>query len=258
MFDTQSLASHFPASDEVEFWEVDAGRMTVTVEYQQQPDPEGCIVVSSSEAPERLAELGLTVGAIDASIRAGDAERSRASGVYYPRNYPGIAMWAGTLAQLRRELVKLQQKWEIGRTGNYETVYSKERRIAFAVVGGDKYTGYNGSQHPKLTRKRGPKTTQRVDRNRRIEQLALDLHFALDQRGLPPDEDCQTWFVVVHPTDDEVRVEVSLPRAVDEGGLVSKWVERVLLTPVPIAGAVAPIDDEEDGDDDDGDLVTRP
>jgi hypothetical protein len=44
-----------------------------------------------------------------------------------------------------------------------------------------------------------------------------------------------------------------------EGYLVvppERAVERILLLPVPLTGAVAPIDDE-DGYDDDGDLVTR-
>jgi hypothetical protein len=223
----------------------------------QEQAADGCIVTLPIGAPARLAELGLTVDAVQASIRAGDAERSKASGVFYPRNYPGIAMWAGTLAQLRREQVKLQQNWRIGQTGNYETVYSAERNLAFAVVGGDKYTGVNGNRHPKLTRRRGPMTKRRIDRNRRIEQLAFDLDLAFGQPGQSPDEDCQTWFVVVCATDDGVRVEVSLPRAVGEDGLVSEWVERVLLPPVRLAGAVAPIDDEDGGDDDDGELVSR-
>jgi hypothetical protein len=225
---------------------------------QHEINPEGYRVVPPEGAAERLAELGLTTEAIHASIRAGDTERSRASGAYYPRNYPGIAMWAGTLAQLRREQVKLQVNWQIGQTGNYETVYSAERKIAFAVVAGDAYTGVDGKRQPKLTRKRGPKTKQRVDRNRRrLGQLALDLQLSLGERGLPPDEDCQTWFVLVCAADDEVRVEVSLPRAVGDDGLVGEWVERILLLPVPLTGAVAPIDDEDYGNDDDGDLVTR-
>lgn len=225
---------------------------------QYEINPEGYSVVPPERAADRLAELGLKPDAIYASIRAGDTERGRASGTYYPRNYPGIAMWAGTLAELRRQQVKLQENWDVGQTGNYETVYSTERKIAFAVVAGDAYTGIDGERQPKLTRKRGPKTKQRVDRNRRrLGQLALDLQLSLGERGLPPDEDCQTWFVVVCATADDVRVEVSLPRAVGDDGFVGEWVERILLLPVPLSGAVAPINDEDYGDDDDGDLVTR-
>lgn len=206
----------------------------------------------------RLAELGLSVEAVHASIRAGNVARSEASGAYFPRNFPGIAMWAGTLAQLRREQVKLQQRWEIGQTGNYETVYSADRKIAFAVVAGDTFTGAVGIRDPKLTRRRGPKTKQRVDRNRRIGlQLELDLELRVATDQLAPDEDCRTWFVVLHAAEDEVRVEVSLPYGIEEDGLVGKWAERILLPAVPVSGAVAPIDDEEYGDDDEGDLVSR-
>ncbi|MEU4772811.1 hypothetical protein [Micromonospora sp. NPDC023644] len=201
--------------------------------------------------------MGLTVEQIHRSIKNGDDARQRVRSNYYPRNFAGVTMWGETLAGLRRELVKTRQGWQIGYTGNYETVYSEERRLAFAVVAADRYTGKDETRHPKLKRKRGPKTKQRIDRNVIMGQLALDLEIPEFAATLPPDEACQTWFLLVHPTDDEIRIEVSLATEVDDDGFVGSWIERILMEPVAISGAIAPVQPDED--DDDGDtLVTRP
>ncbi|WP_354641309.1 hypothetical protein [Kitasatospora camelliae] len=214
-------------------------------------------VVPPEQADARLAQWGLSVEQIHQSVIAGDDARSRVSSRYYPRNYAGITMWAETLAGLRRQLLKIRRGWRIGSTSNYETVYSIEREVAFAVVSGDTYTGIDGRRDPKLTRKRGPKTKERVRRNAVIGQLAFDLEIPGAREELPADEACSTWFLVIHPDEDKVRVELSLPVRVGDDGLVGEWIERILLPPVPVTGAVAPI--EPDEDDDDGDpMVTRP
>ncbi|MGW3209547.1 hypothetical protein [Streptomyces sp. NPDC001135] len=214
-------------------------------------------IVRPEHADERLAEMGLSVAKIRNSVMTGDDARSRVSIRYYPRNYPGITMWAETLAALRRELLKIRQGWRIGQTGNYETVYSEARRLAFAVVAGDRFTGVQGERDPRLTRKRGPKTKERVDRNATYEQLAFEIDLSELANPLPPDEACSTWFLVIHADDDHIRMEISLPVEVRKDGFVGEWVERILIDPVPTSGAVAPIEPGEDDDDDGEPMVTR-
>jgi hypothetical protein len=200
--------------------------------------------------------MGLSVAKIHNSVTTGDDARGRVSLRYYPRNFPGITMWAETLAALRRELLKARQGWRIGQTGNYETVYSEDRRLAFAVVAGDRFTGIDGDRPPRLTRKRGPKTKERVDRNAKYQQLAFEIDLPVLASELPPDEACTTWFLVIHADDDHIRMEVSLP--VDaKDGIVGEWVERILIDAVPTSGAVAPIEPGEDDDDDGEPMVTR-
>jgi hypothetical protein len=201
--------------------------------------------------------MGISVAGLSASIITGDTARRRVSGRHYPRNYPGIAMWAETLAELRRQLIKIRIGWKIGYTGNYETVYSEDFGIAIAVVGGDKYTGRLGSRHPKLTRRRGPMTTRRVNRNRILGQMELGLDIPTIE-GIAPDEACRTWFLVIHPGEESVWVELSLPQFIGDDGLVEEWVERILVPAIPVSGAVAPISDIDDEDEDGNDLVTRP
>lgn len=232
------------------------------LKHPAQPPDRSTRITPPTEADARLREWGLSAEHFRRSVTYGDDARKRVDQPWYPRTYAGVVMWAETLAGLRRQLKKLQQGWSIGRTGNYETVYSEERRLAFAVVAGDKYTGTRGKRHPKLTRKRGPKTRERVERNAEFVQPTLwgEIEGTRSTQpqtsDLTPDEDCSTWFLVVHADDDEIRLEVSLARDLGDG-LVGEWVERILIPPIPSSGAVAPIESDEDDDDDGESMVFR-
>lgn len=214
-------------------------------------------IVSVDEAPARLRLLGLTVEMLQRSIEVGDSKRRLVSQPVYPSTYPGVAMWAETLAAFRRQCLKLQDDWGIGATDNYATVYSTKRSIAIAVVAGDAAVGKETLRDPRLTRKKGKKTTQRVQRNAQQIYIQGEL-FPASEPDLPPDEACRTWFLIIHPTKKEVRVELSCPLSMSEDGIVSGWQERILLPSVPISGAVAPIaPDDDDDDNGDDNLVGR-
>ena len=214
-------------------------------------------VTDADRAPVRLRNLGLTTEMLQRSIEVGDSKRRLVSQPIYPATYRGVVMWAETLAELRRQLLKIRDGWEIGATENYATVYSVERNIAIAVVAGDAAVGRR-VREPRLTRKKGKKTTQRVERNARLLYVQEEL-FSKAELQLPPDETCTTWFLLVHPTMKEVRIELSCPLSIDSDGYVSGWQERILLPPAEISGAVAPVSPDDDDDDDDGDdeLVGR-
>lgn len=217
-------------------------------------------VVDGDAAITRLKGLHLTYEIIEASIQEGDAHRRRTSFKFYPAIYPGITMWAETTASLRAQLIARRDDWQAGRTGNYETVYHPHLRIAFAVVGGDSQTGVLDGLDPKLARKRGPKTTERIERNAVINaQYELALEFPPTSPDVPDDEQCQTWFILTYPDVDEMRVEVSLPVSIGVDGRVDRWRERIILSPIAISGGVR-IENVggEDDDDDDTQIVRRP
>jgi hypothetical protein len=220
--------------------------------------PRASQVVVADEAPARLKHFGLTIEMLQRSIEVGDSKRQLVSQPVYPATYRGVAMWAETLAALRRQALKLRDDWEIGATENYATVYSTKRSIAIAVVAGDAGVG-NETRDPRLTRKKGIKTTERVYRNAR-QVYVQDALFSVPEVDVPPDEACRTWFLIIHPTKKEVRIELSCPLFIDDDGIVSGWLERILLPPVAVSGAIAPIapdDDPDDDDDGDGNLVSR-
>ena len=229
-----------------------------------EANPDGCIIVEANEAPGRLGELGLglTVEILTSSVETGDSQRKQKTQAFYPLSYPSVVAWAETLAALRRSLIRLQIDWSINNFSSYETVFRHENRVSIAVAGGDKRTGRTDGRHPRLARKRGPMTTDRVRKNRAINQLALDLgpqfEPTTDDGSGAADFGCQTWFLVVYPDKDEVRVELSLASGIDKEGVVSKWIERIILPPVPVSGAVLPIDPHQDSpDDDERPFITR-
>ncbi len=221
---------------------------------ERSPQPQR-IFVDPEDVRRRLEEFGLTAEMLTRSIESGDLARQPVMQPVFPATYAGVTMWAQTLAALRRELLKRRNGYEIGRTGNYETVYSAERRIAFAVNAGDSYTGINGRRDPRLTRPKGAKTTERIARNVRDTQLTL---IEIPDPELPPDEACETWFLLVRPTKNEIRLELSCPRKIGPDGIVDGWHERVILPPVPLSGAVAPFEPDDGGDDgDDGEALVQ-
>jgi len=228
--------------------------------------PRACIVVPTEAAPARLAQLGLTIEILATAVAVGDSRRKSKTLAQYPRNYPGIVAWAETLAELRRKLIQLRVGWDSNHFSNYETVYLLEKSVSIAVAGGDKNTGIEGVNHPRLARKRGPMTTDRVEKN--LTNGLTNGQFALDygpqfephekkKSNRPTDFGCQTWFLVVHADKEEVRIELSLASGIDKEGLVASWIERIMIPSLPVSGAVLPIDPDQDDDDEDSPFVTR-
>jgi hypothetical protein len=221
------------------------------------PQPERSrrrVITRLDEVEKRLADFSLTIEMLNRSIEVGDTARGRVIFPVYPATFAGVTMWAETLAELRRQLLRHRTGYEIGRTGNYETVYSVERRTAFAVNSGDSYTGIDGNRDPRLTRPKGAKTSERIARNARDIQLAL---IDVPAPDLPADEACETWFLLLRPVKSEIRLELSCPKSIDGDGIVSGWHERIILPPVPISGAIAPFEPDDGGDDGGETLVER-
>jgi hypothetical protein len=216
-------------------------------------------VVRPEDAEQRLLAFGMTLDVISKSIEVGDTARRRVMQPVYPKTFAGVTMWAETLSEWRRQMLKRRVNYEIGRTRGYETLYSVEREAAFTVVAGDSFTGIDGSRDPKLKRAKGVITSQRVALNKQ-KSTFLGVQLALiptPDKNLPPDEACDTWFLIVRPTKTEIRLELSRPVRIDGDNIVSGYDERILLPPVQISGAIEPItpDDLEDDSDGGDDLV---
>ena len=219
---------------------------------QPQPMQPQRRVIQPEDAEERLRDFSMTVEMIHQCISVGDSARRRVMLPVFPATFPGTTMWAETLAEWRRQLRKRSREYDIGRSRGYETVYSAERRVAFTVVAGDSFTGKDGARPPRLTRPKGVVTKERVDRNRETAIGLVQLALIPDENDKkpPPDELCDTWFLIVHAAKDEVRIELSLPVDLDGDSVVSEYYERILLPPVPISGAIAPMTPEDEGNDD--------
>jgi hypothetical protein len=216
-------------------------------------------IVPVDAAAARIKDFAMTVDIIHHCIEVGDSARQRVAQERYPRTYPGVAMWAETLSEWRSQMLKRRVGYEIGRTSGYETLYSPDRGVAFTVVAGDSSTGIPGPRDPKLRRPKGIITARRVTRNRQRSPL-MGVQLALIPKPaekLAPDEACDTWFLIVRPTDSEIRIELSKPVIIDSERIVSGYDERIMFSPVSISGAVEPIDPDDLGDEGGDDLVGR-
>jgi hypothetical protein len=198
-----------------------------------------------AQADQRLAEFGLSQALLRGAVERGDEGRQRSATSFHPRQSAGQAMWGDTVAALRRELRRLQQGWDIGRTKNYDTSFNLGKRMAIAVVGGDEFTGVLGKKDPRVRRKRGPVTESRVKHN----FLQTVLEPFTDEVAVETDEDCDTWFLLIYADENAIYIELSLPILLDSKGYISEWDERIVLDRLEIVGGVTPLDlDDEDGD----------
>jgi hypothetical protein len=154
-------------------------------------------------------------------------------------------MWAETLGELRTQLLDINQGWNIGRTGNYETAFHAPKGIALAVVGGDANTGVQGFSAPKAARRRGPLTAKRIRRNV-LGQATFDLPEFADP---PEDETCETWFFLLNSRQETMYSEISFPVSIGEDEKIGRWAERILFPSVPLVGAVTPVESPEDTDE---------
>ncbi|WP_337062215.1 hypothetical protein [Kineococcus sp. G2] len=194
-------------------------------------------VFSGEDADRELASRDLRAGLFLSALQEGNDRRAACTAMH-PKTYPGQKMWAETLAALRALCIGESRGWEIGSTGNYETVFSPKQRIAIAVVGSDPFTGVKGFRDPCVTRARGPKTTKRVIQNRQ-GQLLFDLPSIADTEDIT-DENCDTWFFLSNAREGKLYSELSLPVG-GETARINQWAMRILFTPLTLDHAVTPV-----------------
>jgi hypothetical protein len=200
-------------------------------------------VFTGPRADERLRQMGLTTHVLTAAALRGDEGRLQCTALH-PLQSKGHRMWSDTLAGLRQGCLTLADGWRIDRTGNFETVVHASRGLAIAVAGGDEFTGWVGHKAPRLGRKRGPMTTQRV----RDNYLGMEPLFPVATTASSDTVD--TWFFLIRATEDALWMELSKPIGHDHSGFVSSWAERIIVPQLAVSGGVTPID--EVGDDDSG------
>jgi hypothetical protein len=202
-------------------------------------------VLDGDEAAARLADFGLRPVFFTRAQMRGDEQRSRCLPVH-PRTFPGQVMWAETTAALRSELLRLDLGWQLGSSRNYENVFNPGLRMAISVLGGDLSTGVAGARAPKAAHPRGPVTSLRISQNF-ADQYVLPLE------GIDPpvltDQGCRTWFFLINARDDMLYSELSLANDVGADRRIGGWSERILLPPVPMPGAVTPLQPRDEDDE---------
>jgi hypothetical protein len=211
-------------------------------------------VLVDAAAAARLADYDLRDDYFLGAQVQGYGRRQRFQVPAYPRTFAGQYMWAETVASLRSQLLDSDHGWQIGSRMNYETVYRTDKKIAIAVVGGDRYTGVAGPVWPRTARARGRITIQRILSN----QLALfDVPGPTPAAAARDDSSCQDWMFLINARDDTLYSELSLADVMTDPRS-PHWLTRIILPSIPMEGAITPIEgDGVDGDDDDVDVDPR-
>lgn len=178
----------------------------------------------------RLAQLGLRHAPIVDAVKRGYVAFI-SSTPNDPPLFPGFAAWAMVVRALREYL--LPEGWQRSDENNYSLVVNGVGTVAIAVATGDDGTG-RADEHPTTKSSKGPSTLEAVTSN----QLKLDLGFEpaeLPQPARPATKEQQreTWILLVHRAQGEVRCELSLPTSMGPDGRVDGWQERIILGAIP-------------------------
>lgn len=190
-------------------------------------------VVFENELKVRAAlrELDLTPGVLENALRAG-LNAAALCTANHPPGFPGIAMWAETIASLGEQLIP--EGWHRDDRENYSTVVHNAAMLGIAVASGTPDTG-RANRQPTTRHAKGPVTHQAVERN---AYLPFD--------HLPENLDAPTpiWLLLHHRADEELRSELSFPVEIDESGHVTAWGTRLILTPIELEPTTLRLDEE--------------
>lgn len=200
-------------------------------------------VVVEEEALNRLEELGLTVEIIQRSILRAEAEAATCTD-FDPPTMAGFTRYGRTVRFLREELVPLG--WDYDNPRNLCRTINPSREFAIVSTSGDEATG-EPALTPSTKNPKGYATELAVDVN---DQLAFDFGDAgpVEEIATSATDQLATWFLLYRVTDEEIKVELSLPSGFEDNYIVD-WRERIILPTVTIDAEVPA---KKNGDDEDG------
>jgi hypothetical protein len=201
----------------------------------QQPYEAYCVVNVGDAAAARLGLFDLEPGYFVSAVEQAHDRRGLYEAPVYPKMLAGQIMWAETIAALRGRLLANDDGWLIGSRHNYETVFRTDKRIAIAVVGGNRNTGIDGPP-PRTARKRGPITMQRVSSNISPNQLPL-----FPAEGADDETGCEDWIFLISARDNMLYSELSHADGMYDPRS-PRWRERNILPSVAMPGAITPIE----------------
>jgi hypothetical protein len=204
-------------------------------------------VLVEQAALDRLTAMSLTPANIEHAVRFAEAESATCT-AFDPPITAGFMRYARTVRGLREELVP--NGWDWDNPNNFCRVIHPDREFAIVAMSGDEATG-DAAMVPSTKYPRGVTTVRAVDTN-----LQLSFDFGDLVPDEPTDDQLVTWILLHHRTEDEIRLELSLPSAMT-GGNISDWQERIILPPAPLDEQPLPGTATSPDDDQDGDVVVE-
>lgn len=203
----------------------------------------------------RLAEIGgLTVTILHEAAIQGEIGRASCT-ANHPRLAGGFNAWADSTRSLRDQLLPLG--WSKSDEGGYALTITPDGQQAVVVASGDEHTGSLYFQ-PKTRSPKGPRTQEVVAQN--AVQLSL---FGEDEIPWPtiaiePTSGtvALTWLLLIHRTDEGLRIELSLPDLIGDDGRPERWPERIILPSIDFTNGPSGIPNyPDDGPEFDVDVI---
>jgi hypothetical protein len=196
-------------------------------------------------AMRRLAELGVSVEAVQRAIAAGHVARLTCTD-NDPPFIPGTEAWRFTVVTLRDELCPIG--WRKADPGNYSLVINDAREINIVVASGDKFTRLAHAS-PRTKSLKGLYTEAATVRNR-VEGELFPETLTEDLLRVAKLLEYPTWILLIYITDEEYRAELSLPVDMEDDQITS-WEERIFIpdSAIPSGGEVIVPSGDEYGPD---------
>ena len=176
-------------------------------------------------AQDRLVELGLDAAALRRAVEEGHMARGTCT-PNDPPLMPGIMAWGRMNRALREQLIP--RGWVKKNDHGQPLTLSPDGSLAIVAFGGDDATG-DPNRLPQPKHPKGSTTLSAIHRNTR--QLSLFPTLVPDAVA---SQGPLTWILLVAHVGDELRSELSLPRAIDKGNIVVDWAERIILDPISL------------------------
>jgi hypothetical protein len=174
-----------------------------------------------------LAQLGLTRENLLEAVRLGEAAR-RSATAHDPASASGFDMWRYSTRALRDILVP--KNWHVSRQDGLERAVSPDGRLHLIVMLGDAATGI-ATRIPTSKYPRGPSSVAFIEGNVTQRLLHGGVERISRRTIVPQATSFETWALLHHSTEDEVRCELSLPAGIGDDDRVHDWSERILLPP---------------------------
>jgi hypothetical protein len=176
------------------------------------------LIFEGIAAEQRLRELGLSSEGLLEVIGRGEQARAEAT-ANDPVNAAGWDAYRYRVRALRD--IYGHQGWEPETREGLELLGRDDGKVAVVTRSGDEGVGIRGAV-PQPSRSVGDST-----RSATSAQLALDPNWL--NTPLPATRGTRLYMLLVYATPGLVRAELSLPTSWDDDGMVTGWIERILL-----------------------------
>lgn len=189
------------------------------------------VFFTSWDVAEQLKQLGLIKEILHRAASAGQAARASCTD-NDPALLPGLLSWARTTRAFREETIPLG--WRRSEDQLSATTHPS-LKFSVVVATGDEGTGIAGPE-PSTKHPRGPATVSAVVRNQLSLGLFGDENMPEGVTKLQPvtSGEFTTWLFLIHPTEEEIRMELSLPTSIGADGRVDQWNKRIILPPLKL------------------------